>query len=228
MPFGILFNSQFSISYLPCEDRIFLHDTVHLLTNGADSLIAFGSGQYGVDQFHDLAHKRLFSATGRDSGRTHTDTGGLEGRAAVERNHVLVHRDVGGYQGFLGHLTGQVGELRAQVDQHTVVVRTAGDDLVPFVREGLGHSGGVRFHLCLVRLVFRLQSLSEGYGLGRDHMLQRTTLDTREYGGVQQLRHLLDLAFRCLLAPRILEILTQQDDTATRTPQGPAAIRPAG
>ena len=64
MPFGILFNSQFSISYLPCEDRIFLHDTVHLLTNGADSLIAFGSGQYGVDQFHDLAHKRLFSATG--------------------------------------------------------------------------------------------------------------------------------------------------------------------
>jgi len=101
-----------------------------------------------------------------------------------------------------------------------VVVRTAGDDLVPFVREGLGHSGGVRFHLCLVRLVFRLQSLSEGYGLGRDHMLQRTTLDTREYGGVQQLRHLLDLAFRCLLAPRILEILTQQDDTATRTPQG--------
>ena len=82
-------------------------------------------------------------------------------------------------KGFLGHLTGQVGELRAQVDQHAVVVRTAGDDLVPFVREGLGHSGGVRFHLCLVRLVFRLQSLSEGYGLGCDHMLQRTALDTR-------------------------------------------------
>ena len=51
-------------------------------------------------------------------------------------------------------------------------------------------------------------------------MLQRTALLAREYGRIQEHAHLLHLALLGSQAPRILEVLTHEDDTATRTTQG--------
>ena len=181
---------------------------VHLLANGGDGGVARRFGEHRVDHLDNLTHERLLSAAGGDGRGTDTDTGGLERRTAVERHHVLVHRDVRGHERLFGHLTGEVGELRAQVDEHAVVVRSAGDDLVTLVDEGLGHDGGVLLHLRLVGLVFGLQRLLEGHGLGGNDVLQRSALDAGEDGRVEQLRHLLHLALRRLLAPRVVEVLT--------------------
>jgi len=70
------------------------------------------------------------------------------------------------------------------------------------------YSSRIGFYLSLVGLVFRFQRFAEGHGFGGDHVFQRTALYAWEYGGIQQLGHLLDLSLRCLLAPGILEILT--------------------
>ena len=51
-------------------------------------------------------------------------------------------------------------------------------------------------------------------------MFQRPALDAGENGRVQHSGHLLDLPFRSLDSPRILEILTHQDHTAARAAQG--------
>ena len=120
----------------------------------------------------------------------------------------------------LRYLTRQVREFRAQVDQHRVVVRTAGDHLIALVDEGLCHHGGIAFHLLLIGLELRTQRFAEGHRFGGYHVLERTALRAREDGGVEQRTHLLDLAFRRGLAPRIVEVLAHEDDTAARTAQG--------
>ena len=101
-----------------------------------------------------------------------------------------------------------------------MVVRPAGDDLVPLVNEGLGHGLRVGAHLGLVGNVFGLHGLVEGDGLGGDDMLERTALDTRKYGRINDLGHFLDDALRGGDAPGIVKVLTYQDDTATGTAEG--------
>ena len=51
-------------------------------------------------------------------------------------------------------------------------------------------------------------------------MLEGTALDTGEDGGVDQLGHHLDLSLRSLQAPRILEVLADDDGTATGSAEG--------
>ena len=56
-------------------------------------------------------------------------------------------------------------------------------------------------------------------------MLERATLNTGEHGRVDQRRHLADFAFLRGLTPRVVEVFTQQDDTAARTAQGLVGCR---
>ena len=58
----------------------------------------------------------------------------MERRAAIERNHVFIHRDVGLNQCFLGDFSCQFGEFGTQVDEHAVVVSTVGYDFVSFIQ----------------------------------------------------------------------------------------------
>ena len=63
-----------------------------------------------------------------------------------------------------------------------MVVRTAGDDLIALVDEGLRHDSRVLLHLLLVNLVLRLERLAESDRFGSDDVLQRTALDAGEDG----------------------------------------------
>ena len=54
--------------------------------------------------FGYFLHEVFLRAPGGDGRRAKADTRGLEGRTAVERHHVLIHRDVGGHQGHTGGL----------------------------------------------------------------------------------------------------------------------------
>ena len=78
----------------------------------------------------------------------------------------------------------------------------------------------VLLHLHGIILPGWLQILIEGNSLGSDDVLQWTALLTREYGRIQEHAHLLDLALLGSQAPRIVKILTHQNDTATRTTEG--------
>ena len=176
--------------------------------------------QHAVDQPDDVVHLVLLQAARGDGRGSEAQARGLERRPAVERNHVLVGGDVGGHEALLGQLARQFGELRAQVDEHQVVVRAARDDLVAALDEGGGHGCGVLLHLRLILLVGGFQRFAEGYGLGGDDVLQRTALDAREDGRIEDLRHHLHDALRRGLAPGVLEVLAHQDDAAARAAQG--------
>ena len=208
------------LTILPGEERTVLHHLVDLAGDlGADGLVG-RVAEDGVDHVHDDGHVGLLQATGGDGGRSDAQTAGLEGAAAVEGHHVLVDGDVGGHEGVLGFLTGELGELGAEVDEHQVVVGTTGDDLVALVDEGFAHHLGVLHHLLDVLVVAVGQSFAEGDGLGGDDVLQRTALGAGEHGAVEQSAHLLDLALRGGLAPRIVEVLTHEDHTAAGSAEG--------
>nr|GFD32019.1 hypothetical protein [Tanacetum cinerariifolium] len=74
-------------------------------------------------------------AAGSYGRRANSDAAGHKRRLVVERHHVFVNRDVGLHQGVLGQLAGQA--LRAQVNQHQVIVGAARDDVVATVQEFL-------------------------------------------------------------------------------------------
>ena len=177
---------------LPSEERIVLHHLVDLGLDGVDLGVGSGLGDRVdgaddiVDHLHDDGHLVLLQTTGGDGGSANTQTGGEERRAAVERHHVLVDGDVGQHEGVLHHLTGDIRELAAEVDQHRVVVGATTDDIVAFVHEGSGHEGSVLSHLLDVLHVLVTEGFAESNGLGGDDVLQRTTLDAREHGAVNQ------------------------------------------
>ena len=106
---------------------------------------------------------------------------GSERSTAVERHHVLVDSDVGTDECLLGHLTCQIGELGAEVNQHQVVVGTAGYNLIASVDKCLGHRCGILLDLELILLELGLQSLIECHGLRTDAVLEGTALNTGEH-----------------------------------------------
>ena len=101
-----------------------------------------------------------------------------------------------------------------------MVVGTVGDHLVTSFHESVGHSVGVELHLLDVLSVVVGQSFAESDSLSGDDVLQRTTLATWEHGRVEDLGHHLHDALRGGLAPRILEVLAQHDETAARSTEG--------
>ena len=83
------------------------------MTDVGDYILVFGLGKNLVNQIHDPEHILLYKAAGCDGRGADADTGGLERAAAVERDHVLVHGDVGLDELVLGEPAGQVRELGA-------------------------------------------------------------------------------------------------------------------
>ena len=205
---------------LPAVERQAVHLHLDLLADFLDDLVVLDVAEHFVNQVNDARHVFLDEAAGGDGRSADAEAGGLECAAAVKRNHVLVDGDAGADESLLGHLSGQVGELRTKVDQHQVVVGATGDDVVSLLDECLGEGLGVLLDLDLVVTELRLQSLVEGDGLCGDAVLERTALDAREYGGVDHGTHLLDLALRRGDAPGVVEILADEDDAAARTAEG--------
>ena len=201
----------------------FVADGVKDFLVGRSFGIAVDGGNGGKDSVYklgDVFHVLLDEAARGDSRRAYANAGGLERGTAVEGNHVLIDGDVGFAKLVFGHLARHVGELRAEVDQHEVIVRAAGNDLVALGHECGAHRLGVADYLLLVGDIFRLHGLEEGDSLGCYHMLQRTALLAGEYGRVDNLRHFLDDALRGRDAPRIVEVLSDEDYAATGTAEG--------
>src|ERR1041385_725056 len=93
---------------------------------------------------HEI-HLRFFHAAGREGGGADPDAAGDERALVVERHGVLVHRDPGFVEGLLGVLARQVPV--PQVDEHEMVVRARGNDVVAQADEPRGKRSGVRDHL---------------------------------------------------------------------------------
>ena len=75
-----------------------------------DSFI-FGRREDAIDEGDDVLHLIFLDTTSSDSRRTDTDTRGLESRAAIEGNHILVHRDVAATRAFSATLPVSSGNL---------------------------------------------------------------------------------------------------------------------
>src|SRR5690606_35386539 len=135
---------------------------------------------------------------------------GDEGLLRVVGHRVLVDRDVGLAEGFLGGLAGHA--LADHVDQHQVVLGAGGDDLVVALDDHLRHRPRVLHHLSLVGLELRLQRFLDGHRLGGDHVHQRAALDAGEDDALQLLADLGIGLARALLAG--------DDDAAARAAQG--------
>ena len=79
--------------------------------------------------------------------------------------------------------------LVGQVNQHEVVVRAAGNQVVPGIHQELGQHGGIGDHALLVAFESGAQGFTKGHCLGRDNMHERTALNAGENLAVQGFAH---------------------------------------
>ena len=93
-------------------------------------------------------HLRLLHATRRAGGCAQTDTAGLERRAGLERNRVLVRRDACLIERDLRILAGDV--FRAHVHEHEMVVRAAADEAEAVALHAIGQRRRIFDDLLLV------------------------------------------------------------------------------
>ena len=70
--------------------------------------------------------------------------------------------------------------LRPQINQHEVIVGSAGDNAEAMLRHARGERLGVQHHLPLIFAEARLQRLVETNRLRRDHVHERAALDAGE------------------------------------------------
>ena len=96
----------------------------------------------------------------------------------IVRDGVLVRGDVDLIQTALQLLAGNAGA--AQVDQHEVVVRAAGNQIEALILEGCRQCLCVVNDALLISLELRLERLAEADSLRRDNVLERTALGARE------------------------------------------------
>ena len=182
-------------------------------------MVVFRVVENGFNHFGNQQHEVFLRTTSRHGWSTKTNTAGLESRTSIEWHHVLVGCDVSSHESLLCHLTRQVRILRAEVHQHRVVVCTARADEEATVDECLSQCGSILLHLLLIFHELWLESLTECNCLSSNHVLQWTTLLAREHSRIQNLRHHLHLSLWCSQAPRVFEILAEEDNTTSRTAQ---------
>ena len=120
----------------------------------------------------------LLHAARRHRRRADADAARDERLLRVVRHRVLVDRDVRLAERGLGVAPGQV--LRAQVDQEEMAVGAPGDDAKAALVHDFRHHARVVEHLLLVVLEFARLRFLEAHRLRRDHVHQRTALQTRE------------------------------------------------
>src|SRR5581483_1838527 len=101
-------------------------------------------------------------------------------------HRVFVHGDTRRIQRLFRSFTREI--LVAQVDQHQVRVGTARDNLIAALHERGGQSLRVRDYLFRILSECRLSRFLQRHRLGGYDVLERTTLQTREYRLVDRLR----------------------------------------
>ena len=150
----------------------------------------FGAGfdvvEGGADDLADFAGLGLAHAARGDRGRADADAAGHHRLLRVERNRVLVHRDVNLVEVGLDGFSGEI--LRAEVDEQEMRVGAAGDEPHAGALQFLAHRASVDQDLLLVRFERRLERFAEGDGLGGDRVHERAALDAGEDALIERLR----------------------------------------
>src|SRR5689334_21608617 len=95
--------------------------------------------QGASNQVRDLQHFFLFHSARRDGWRANAYATWLKDWVGVEGNAVLVYRDAGLVENFLGFFS--VNYLWAKIDEHQMIIGAAGDDAITM----LGQAGCQRF-----------------------------------------------------------------------------------
>jgi hypothetical protein len=125
---------------------------------------------------------------------------------------VLSNGDIGFAEGFFSGFTG--GTFASEVDEHEVIVGTAGDDFISFSDECLGHTAGVVDNLLAVGTEFRLECFVEGGGFGGDDVLEGPALHPGENTTVEDGRHFNEGTLGGSSTPGIIEVSAHHDDAA--------------
>ena len=133
----------------------------------------------------DDLHLGHAHAAGGDRRSAQTHAGGDERAAGLAGDGILVGSDVHAVQTGFQILAGAL--LVTQVDEHQMVVGTAGHQLDAAFLQSCGQSLSVLHDLAGVLLELRLEGLAEADGLGGDDVLQRAALGAGEHGRVDAL-----------------------------------------
>ena len=127
------------VAILPDIKGTVLHQLIDLRADLLDHLLAGRIAEDLIDPVYDGLEVTLLQSTGRGCRASDADTARLGGSTVIEGNHILIGRDVSLDQRILCFLTGQLGELLAEIKQHQVVIGTSGDHVIAQLKEGICH-----------------------------------------------------------------------------------------
>ena len=153
--------------------RVLLAQFANAFTNLLCLVFKVGGSQ--VHCLCDGVHICRLQTAGGDCRCADTDTAGDERLLRVVGDGVLVDGDEHLVQTALKFLTGEVAE-GAQVNQHQVVVRTAGNQTESTLHQSVSQCGGVGNNGLAVGLELRLQCFAEADSLCCDDVHQRAAL----------------------------------------------------
>src|SRR6266542_3880427 len=142
------------------------------------------------DEASDLAHLGFLHSTRGDCGRADAQTGSDERLVLVKRNGVLVNGDERSLQSFLSILACDSFSVHPHINEHQVVVSTAGNQTQPLLLQLAGERLGVGKDLTLILFEIVSQCFAKSDGLGRNDVNQWTALDSREQLSINLLRML--------------------------------------
>ena len=117
-----------------------------------------------------------------DGGRSDPQAARHAGRERVVRNRVFVHGDAYGAKRLFRVLPRPSD--RAEIDEHQVVVRAAGDDAQPLALQRRRHGAGVLDDLPPVGVELGAERLAEADGFGGDGVHKRPALRVGKDGAV--------------------------------------------
>ena len=126
-----------------------------------------------------MIHILCVHASGCNGRCSKTDTACYKRGLRIVRDGVLVCCDMSLIQKFLDGFSCQF--KRCQVNQHQVVICTAGYDLDTAVHQSFAKCLCVIYDTVLIGLEAILKCLFEANSFGSNDMHQRSTLDSREY-----------------------------------------------
>src|SRR5262245_7827229 len=153
------------------------------------------------DQVCDLQHFLFFHVARCDGWRANADSTGFKDWVCVEWDTVLVYRDAGPVQNFLGFFA--VNLLRTKIDEHQMIIGATGDDAVTVFCQAGSQRSGIQDNLPLIIAELGLERFVKANSLRCDYMHERATLHTGENGRIDLLG----------------EFLFAHDDASTRAAQ---------
>ncbi len=140
--------------------------------------------QSAVDEIGDGGHVGFLEAAGGDGGGSEANAGGEFGGSWVIGDAVFIGDDASGFEGIGGVGAGEVSAAWSEVDEHEVVIGSAGAEAVAALYESGGEGGGVFDDLLAVGFEGGLEGFVEGDGLGGDDVHEGSALGAWEDGAV--------------------------------------------